>query len=273
MLNDLLPVATDFGPDVVVHEAGELAAPIVAAAIGVPNITHSFGGLVVKERVAAASAEVAALWESKGLESRPYAGCYDHLYLDIYPPSLQFGDASHASTVQPLQPVPFVTAGSEVLPAIVAQDDGRPLVYFTFGTVFNTDIALLATIMNALAALPVRVLVTVGPGGRAGLSRPPTRERACSPIRTADPGTSSRLARGLTRWLRDVPRLPRTWDPSALHPPSRRSVRQLRSRPSSGAGLAIEPGAVSVDRVRGTAGRLLGEPAFREAARKDTVGP
>jgi hypothetical protein len=91
MLNDLMPIATDFAPDVVVHEAGELAGPIVAAALGVPNITHGFGGLVPKERVAAASAEVAPLWESMGLESRPYAGCYDHLYLDIYPPSLQFG--------------------------------------------------------------------------------------------------------------------------------------------------------------------------------------
>jgi hypothetical protein len=44
MLADLMPIASHYAPDVVVHEAGELAAPIVAASLGVPNITHGFGG-------------------------------------------------------------------------------------------------------------------------------------------------------------------------------------------------------------------------------------
>ena len=268
MLNDLMPVATDFAPHVVVHEAGEMAGPIVAAALGVPNITHGFGGLVVKERVAAASAEVAALWKSKGLEPRPYAGCYDHLYLDIYPPSLQFGDASHVCTVQPLRPVAFATAGSEELPAIVAQDDGKPLVYFTFGTVFNTDIPLLATIVNALGALPVRVLVTVGPRGEPGSLGPQPENVHVAryvPQTQVLPHVALVVSHGgsgtfLASLGYGIPQL--------CIPQAADQFANAAAAQRVGAGLTLEPGAVSLERVRGAAGRLLREPAFREAARK-----
>ena len=43
MLDDLLPVAQDFGPDLVMCEQAEFAGPIVAALVGAPNITMSFG--------------------------------------------------------------------------------------------------------------------------------------------------------------------------------------------------------------------------------------
>jgi UDP:flavonoid glycosyltransferase YjiC (YdhE family) len=268
MLNDLMPVATDFAPDVVVHEAGEMAGPIVAAALGVPNITHGFGGLIPEERVAAASAEVAHLWESKGLEPRPYAGCYDHLYLDIYPHSLQFGDASHVSTVEPLRPVAFATAGSEVLPPIVTQDDGRPLAYFTFGTVFNTDIPLLATIVNALGALPVRVLVTVGPRGEPGSLGPlpenvhvaryvPQTQVLPHVALVVSHGGSGTFLASLGHGI-----------PQLCIPQAADQFANAAAGHRVGAGLTIEPGAVSVDRVSGAADRLLREPAFGEAARK-----
>jgi UDP:flavonoid glycosyltransferase YjiC (YdhE family) len=35
-----------FRPDVLIHESGELAAPIVAAQLGLPSIQHSFGRMV-----------------------------------------------------------------------------------------------------------------------------------------------------------------------------------------------------------------------------------
>ena len=85
-LADLMPLVREWRPAVVVHDAAELAAPIAAAAVGVPNVTHAFGALLPEARVRAAGEEVAPLWRSEGLEPRPYGGAYDHLYLDIYPP-------------------------------------------------------------------------------------------------------------------------------------------------------------------------------------------
>ncbi len=60
-LTDLLALVTDWRPDVIVHDASELAAPIAAAYVGVPNVCHSFGALIPEERVAAASEAVAPL--------------------------------------------------------------------------------------------------------------------------------------------------------------------------------------------------------------------
>src|SRR6185503_13419353 len=66
---------------------------------------------------------------------------------------------------QSLRPTVYASPGSEPLPSWLAEADDRPLVYVTFGTVFNRDVALLARVVGALALLPVRVVVTVGPGG------------------------------------------------------------------------------------------------------------
>jgi hypothetical protein len=113
MLRDLLTLV-DPRPDLLIHDAAELAGPIIAASLGIPSVTHSFGGLVPAHRVAAAAHEVAPLWASLGLEVRPYGGCYDHLYLDIYPPSLQAGAMGHVPRIQTLRPVAFDAGEGEI---------------------------------------------------------------------------------------------------------------------------------------------------------------
>jgi UDP:flavonoid glycosyltransferase YjiC (YdhE family) len=61
MLADLLPVAKDWVPHLVVHDAAELAGPVIAAMVGVPSVTKSFGALTPRHQVAAAGDEVAPL--------------------------------------------------------------------------------------------------------------------------------------------------------------------------------------------------------------------
>jgi len=89
MLSDLIPLIEDWQPTMLVCEQAELAGPIAAARAGLPNVTHAFGRLLPPERLVRAAAEVADAWRANGLDPRPFAGTYDHLYLDIYPPSLQ----------------------------------------------------------------------------------------------------------------------------------------------------------------------------------------
>lgn len=169
MLADLLPIARDLRPDVIVSEQAELAGPIVAAILGVPNVTHAFGGLLPGPRVESAAREVAPLWERHGLKARPYAGTYDHLYLDIYPSSLQAADGRHVPLVQPLRPVAFATGEPEPLPDWITADALTPLVYVTFGTVFNANPSLISIVVAALRERPLRVVVTVGPGADPAL--------------------------------------------------------------------------------------------------------
>jgi hypothetical protein len=159
MLRDLLPVLDIWPPALVVNDASELAGPLAARLRGVPHVTHAFGALLPEHRLAAAGTALAGLWQAHGLEPRPYAGSYDHLYLDIYPPAIRFGSYDHVPRVQALRPVPFDTIGAD---PVVLEAGDRPLVYVTFGTVFNEP-GLFAAVIDGVAGLEVDVLVTVGP--------------------------------------------------------------------------------------------------------------
>ncbi len=152
MLADLLPLVEEWHPDLLVCDQAELAGPIAAAVAGVPNVTHGFGRLLSEQRVARAGDVMARLWSAQGLQPRPYAGTYDHLYVDPYPPSLQTRATAYVGEIQSIRP-------SSLRP-------GTPeaLVYITFGTVFNRDLALFATAAEAARELPVEVVVTLGPG-------------------------------------------------------------------------------------------------------------
>ncbi|HTJ73968.1 MAG TPA: glycosyltransferase [Acidimicrobiales bacterium] len=171
MLADLLPIVEDWEPDLYVHDAGELAAPIAAALTGAPHVTHGFGALLPERRVAAGGEAVAGLWKAYGMEVPPYGGSYDYLYLDIYPPSMRPGPAPHVRRALDLRPVPFDAVPTDGDPALPAPSD-RPLVYLTFGTVFNATGGPFANALAALAALDVDVIVTVGPRGDPGAVGP-----------------------------------------------------------------------------------------------------
>lgn len=161
MLSALLPVVDEWRPDLLIHEQGEFAGPIAAAAAGIPNACHSFGESVPLAGVDADALGVTDLWESVGLTPPDFAGAYEHAYLDIYPASLRGSDLSHVPFVQPVRPVAFAT-GEPELPAWI-ETDSAPLVYVTFGTVFNDSPDVIRTVVKGVRTLPVRVLVTVGP--------------------------------------------------------------------------------------------------------------
>jgi len=163
MAADLLPLATSWQPDLMVHEHGELASPLVGAVLQVPSVTHAFGGGIPPSMLEDAGARLAGLWAEHGQALPPYAGSFTTLYLDICPPSVQSVPLDHVPARQPLRPVADSGGGAGPLPHYLERD-GRPLVYVTLGTVQNR-LPLLAPAVAALAALPVRVLVTVGPDG------------------------------------------------------------------------------------------------------------
>ena len=163
MAADLLPLATRWRPDLMVHEHGELASPLVGAVLQVPSVTHAFGGGIPPSMLEDAGARLAGLWAEHGQALPPYAGSFTTLYLDICPPSVQSVPLDHVPARQPLRPVADTGGATGPLPHYLERDE-RPLVYVTLGTVQNR-LPLLAPAVSALARLPVRVLVTVGPDG------------------------------------------------------------------------------------------------------------
>jgi UDP:flavonoid glycosyltransferase YjiC (YdhE family) len=266
ILADLVGVALEWRPHLVVADAAEFAGHIVAAELGVASVTKGFGPLLPERRVAAAGEEVAPLWRSRGLEPRPYGGSYDHLYLDIYPPALDPPTPGHVPRRQLLRPVAddgqLETSSPLPIPAVRSD---APLVYVTMGTVFN-DPEPLKVILAALGELDVRALVTVGPhADPAALGRQPAHVRVeryvpqtrvlyhCDVVAShAGSGTVlATLALGV---------------PQLCLPQGADQFLNAAAVASAGAGISLLPGEETADAVGDAVTRLLSDAAFRDAA-------
>ncbi len=153
MIDDVVRHGREFAPDVVLFEAFALAGPLAAELLGVPGVAHTFGRLPPPETVELANDAVSPIWRSFGLEAPGWAGMYRHLTIQICPPSLEHGAVPVGDTLH-LRPAPRPTG-----PRVSAD---RPLVYVTFGTLFNADLALFRLALDALADEPVDIVMTVG---------------------------------------------------------------------------------------------------------------
>jgi UDP:flavonoid glycosyltransferase YjiC (YdhE family) len=265
MLTDLMPLAQSWTPELVVCDAAEFAGPIAAASLGVPNLTLGFGSLLPEPRVAATGAVVAPLWDAHGLEPRPYGGTYAHLYLDIFPSSLQTNNRPHVTRTQALRPEAFATGEEEVLPDWVAAPSPNPLVYLTRGTVFRND-QVLAGVVAAIRELPVRVVVTVGPQGDPDALGPQPAHvhvaryipqtqlmEHCSVV--VSHGGSGTFLAALAAGL-----------PQACIPQAADQFVNAQACAQSGAGVQLLPGAMSPEAVEHAVRSLLSDASFQRAA-------
>jgi UDP:flavonoid glycosyltransferase YjiC (YdhE family) len=265
MLADLLPIVESYKPSLIVCDQAELAGPIAAALAKIPSVTHGFGHPLPRDRVARAGDEMAEMWAAHGLDPRPYAGTYDHLYLDIYPESLKTAESSHIADIQLARPA---AAATTVDPESPWRDDGTPLIYVTFGTVFNSDVAVMLMVLEGIRELPVRVVITCGPGGDLGaLGDQPANvhvaeyipqaqllAHCAAVISHAGSGTFlAALAHGL---------------PQLLLPQAADQFLNATAGARSGAAIAIGPEERSAEAVRHGLSELLRDPAYRAAAER-----
>lgn len=265
MKADLLPLAREWRPDLLIHEPAELAAPLVGALLGVSCVTHSWGAAVPAPFLAAAGQRLAGLWAAHGLEIPPYAGSFESGYLDLCPPSVQTVSLDHITARQALRPVLYSGERRGPLPAFLLDDDPRPLAYLTLGTVANAA-PVLATAIKGLTGLGARVLVTVGPqGDPAALG--PQPDTVC-----------------VERWVRQSDVLPRATVmvshggsgtflgalghglPQVCLPQAADQFRNAAAAISSGTGLALMPDEASPSAVEAAVRRVVTEDGFRQAA-------
>ena len=261
MVADLLPLARDFQPDLMVHEQGELASPLVAAVLGVPVLTHAFGGAVPAAFIAEAGRRLAGLWQQYGLTQPPYAGCHSGPYLDICPPSVQTVSRSHIRLVQPLRPISWSGPAASFTPLA----DARPLVYVTLGTVFRNP-AVLRDALKGLAGLDVQVLVTVGPMGDPAVLGPqlahvrverfvPQTQVLQHASVVVSHGGSGTFLGALSHGL-----------PQVCLPQGADQFRNAAAAVQSGAGLCLPPAEASAEAITEAVRQALVEPGFRAAA-------
>lgn len=157
VLDDLTDV--DLDADLIVHDAYDLAGPLLAAARGVPWLTHSLGPrwpTYLEERLGALLAD---RWANLGVDVPARAGLGHHTYLDICPVDVRADDAITTDPIIELRPEVL----DEAPVALPTFGDGtRPCIYATLGTVTNTDTATFRTLLGALGPLDADALLTTG---------------------------------------------------------------------------------------------------------------
>jgi MGT family glycosyltransferase len=151
------------------------------------------------------------------------------------------------------------------LPAGVGEDDPRPLVYLTLGTVHNEGRVLRATV-EGVADLDARVLVTIGPDGDPGALGPvPAHVTVARWVNQADvlPHCAAVVSHGGSGTFLGALGLGL---PQLCLPQAADQFRNAEAAVRTGTGLALAPDAATPQAVRDAVRRILAEDDFRSAA-------
>lgn len=171
LVEDVLPLVDHWRPDLLLHEEGEYAAPLVAALRDLPCVTHSWSAPARSaEGRARLDGPLLDVWQQYGLTGP--ARQVGELYLDACPPLLQLPDLTHVGApVVPVHPSGF-DGPPEQAPAWLAALR-HPAVYVTLGTepAFSRP-DLLQQLVDAAAAVAPGVVVTTGPNPPDGVVAP-----------------------------------------------------------------------------------------------------
>jgi UDP:flavonoid glycosyltransferase YjiC (YdhE family) len=162
----MLAALDEWQPDVILREIGELGSAVAAELRGLPHVQMLIGlDKFVDFTLPLAARALVAYRESLGLPGDPDGeNLHRASSFSLLPPSLEVPRAEAGPEVHRFR---VSAAGSAPLRDWWANDDA-PLVYATFGTVaagVPFAAAAFRTVVEALAELPVRVLVTVGDSG------------------------------------------------------------------------------------------------------------
>ena len=158
---DLDPVVDTWQPDVVVHDVAEFAAPLVATAHEIPYVDVSYGALIGSSLLRAAGEATAPHWRARGLQPHPLAGLFRYLYVDTCPPSLQSPEIAALDAVQRLRPAAAQRPDVD-RPEWLQRLNSAAIVYLTMGTVWNRNLDIFRTVIDAVRDEDIALIVTVG---------------------------------------------------------------------------------------------------------------
>ena len=156
MLGAAERLSAEFTPDLIVRESCEYATSMVAHRRGLPQAQVGVSAAMIEARVlkdVAMSLDRRCRGVSDAIRRAPYLTAFPEP-LDPSPwrQTVRYRQSPHSP-----QPLPNWWPGSE----------GQPLIYVTFGSVLSgmeEALGVYRTAMDAVADMPVRVLITVGRG-------------------------------------------------------------------------------------------------------------
>ncbi len=260
-LADLVAMAREWRPDLIVHEVLEVAGSLLARSLDVPGVVHGLGPMFPFY-----APLISHLGEAMG-EPGLWAQVSSERALDLCPPSLQPEGTPPWQIASPLRP----SAGeagkvSARVAAVLAGD--RPVAYFTLGTVKNSDAADFRVGLAALEEYDGVVIATTGRRVEPD-ELGPVPENAVveefipqaallgrADLLVSHSGSGTMLG-GLVHGVPQVA-LPRGTDQP------QNAVLMARA----GAGVVVAAEDYAVDTIRSAVGEVTGSPGYRAAAER-----
>jgi len=166
MTPDLLTLAREWQPDLIVRDSAEYGGCVAAEVLGIPHASVRTASASAQYGMRHLVAEpLARLRELSGLPPDPDVLMpFRYLHLAAEPPRFRLPDESVGPTAHLLRPVNF-ESGDEQLPPWVAELPARPTIYATLGTEASRNPAgrsVFPMMLEALRDEPVNLILTVG---------------------------------------------------------------------------------------------------------------
>jgi UDP:flavonoid glycosyltransferase YjiC (YdhE family) len=264
---DLRPLLEGARPDLLIYDEVDIGAAAAAHSVGLPAVSHSLGRQLPDPIRRAALERLALTMRDHGVHELPADLFEANPYLDICPPGLQDSTAGEPAERIPLRPV--AEAGpADAVPDWISSPRSRPLVYLTLGTYVSSEVASLRAAAAGVGMLDVDTLVTVGPNGDpAALGRLPDSVRVERFVPqaallphvdvVAHHGGSGTMLGALSHGL-----------PQLVMPHGADQFLNAQALLATGAGRRLLPEEITPEEVAAGVRALLGEPGYREAARR-----
>jgi len=261
----LLDAATRWRPDLIVHEPCDLAAPLVAEALGVHSVHQGFGRRVPAVCFEQSAPEMDPVWAALGVSPAPLCGAFRGDYIDICPPSLRPVAVDDGTPVFEMR-IASARAG-DAPPSWGGRLPTGRTVYLTLGTMFN-DLSVFRVLLDGLSQVDCAVVATVGRDKDPKLLDPvpanaiveryiPQDEVLPHVQATVCHGGSGSTLAALAHSL-----------PMLILPQAADQFENALVCQEIGAAIVLMPGELSPDSVHSAVTALLDDPTYTENARR-----
>ena len=270
MVPDLLRIAEEWMPDLIVRESAEYGGCVAAEVVGIPHAsvrssytTSSYGQRhVIADALTALRADHSLPPDSDGISP------FRYLHLAFEPPGFWTDDEPLAPTYHLLRPVVFDRSGGEGLPPWVASLPPVPTVCATLGTFMNRSTEIFAAILEGLRDEVINLILAVGRDidpARFGPQPGNVHIERYIPLSLLLPRCDlvihhAGFSTTVTALLNGLPMV--AIPLGADQPLNARRLAAL------GVGEMIGPGNRTAGAIREAARRVLGEPSYRARAER-----
>ncbi|MFG2904134.1 nucleotide disphospho-sugar-binding domain-containing protein [Kitasatospora sp. NPDC048286] len=250
-VDGLLAAATDWGADLLVHDAFHSAAPLVATRLRIPSVVHNFGASPGRSMAELVASHVPDLYEEWGLAGPSIAA------------TLNVGPLGGDPDGLAMRYVPY--NGGGIVPAEFLRKPDRPRAVVTLGTVLSEldGVRAVVRMVEAAAEVDADFLLAVGGADLAPLGTLPDNVRGLPwvPLNELLSQADALIHHGgsgtmLTAVQAGLPQL--------LLPQGADHFLNAEALTATGAALSSASDAVDTPLLE----RVLTDPALRDAAQR-----